>query len=236
MDLVDEQDVVGLEVGEDGGEVAGLGQHRAAGGAEVDAQFAGDDLGQRGLAQTRRAEQQHVVQRLAARLGALDEHPQVPLGLLLPDELGEGLRAQRLVGGFQRRGFSGDEAGHRPSSCNAALIKAGASASSPMRSAACSTTRLAAGSATPRPIRAATASPAADGGAGLAGPADAWKAATRPSAMGLSFSSVTMRSASFGPTPWARETAAWSPRPAAACSSAGGRTSRTASAALGPTP
>ena len=56
-----------LEVGEDGGEVAGLGQHRAGGGAEVHPQLAGDDLGQRGLAEARRAEQQHVVERLAAR-------------------------------------------------------------------------------------------------------------------------------------------------------------------------
>jgi hypothetical protein len=61
------------------------------GGAEVDAQLAGDDLGQGGLAQARRAEQQHVVQGLAPALGGLDEDAQVALGLLLADELGEGL-------------------------------------------------------------------------------------------------------------------------------------------------
>ena len=168
-----------LEVGQDRGEVAGLGQHRAGGGAEVHAQLAGDDLGQRGLAEARRAEQQHVVQRLAARPGGLDEHPQVALGLLLADELGQRLRAAAPCRALERRGLAGDQAGHRPSSCRAALISAGASASSPSRSAACSTTRRAAGSATPRPIRAATASPAADGLARLGGGRRwAWKAAT----------------------------------------------------------
>jgi len=41
-------------------------------------------------------------------------------------------------------------------------------------------------------MRAATASPDADGLAGSAGEAEAWKAATTPSPIGLSFSSVTM--------------------------------------------
>ena len=57
-----------------------------------------------------------------------------------------------------------------------------------------------------------------------------------PPPIGLSFSSVTMRWASFGPTPWARATMALSSRATAAASSAGGSTSSTASAAFGPTP
>ena len=105
-------DVARLEVGEDGGEVAGLGQHRAGGGAEVHAELAGDDLGQRRLAEARRAEQQHVVQRLATRLGPLDEDAQVGLGLLLADELRQRLGAKRLVGGFEGARFAGDDAGH----------------------------------------------------------------------------------------------------------------------------
>ena len=66
VDLVDEQDVAGLQVGQDRGEVAGALDHRPGGGAEADAQLARDDLRQRGLAQAGRAVQQHVVQRLAA--------------------------------------------------------------------------------------------------------------------------------------------------------------------------
>ena len=53
--------------------IAGLGDHRAGGRAKPDAQFARDDLRQRRLAQTGRAVQQDVVQRLAARLRRLDE-------------------------------------------------------------------------------------------------------------------------------------------------------------------
>jgi len=64
VDLVDEQDVAGFQIGQDGRQVAGLGQHRPAGGPEIDAQLAGDDLGQRGLAEARRAEQQHMIERL----------------------------------------------------------------------------------------------------------------------------------------------------------------------------
>ena len=54
------------------------------------------------------------------------------------------------------------------------------------------------GSATPRPISAATASPAADGAGGGRGRAGV-EGRHVPSAIGLSFSSATMRSASFGP-------------------------------------
>ncbi len=50
VDLVDEQHVARLEIGEQRGEIAGLGDHRTGGGAEIDAQFARHDLRQRGLA------------------------------------------------------------------------------------------------------------------------------------------------------------------------------------------
>jgi hypothetical protein len=61
-----------------------------------------------------------VIQGLAPALGRLDEDPQIALGLLLPDELGQGLRTQGLVGGHGRGfvglRFAGDDAGHRPNS------------------------------------------------------------------------------------------------------------------------
>jgi hypothetical protein len=68
MDLVDEQHVARFEIGQDRRQIAGLGQHGTGGGPEVHAQLARHDLGQGRLAQARRAEQQHVVQRLAPRL------------------------------------------------------------------------------------------------------------------------------------------------------------------------
>ncbi len=102
MDLVDEQDIARLEVGQDGGEIAGLGQHRPGGGAEADAELAGDDLGEGRLAEAGRAEQQDMVERLAAGAGGVDVDAQIGLGLLLADEFGERLGTQRAVGGVGR--------------------------------------------------------------------------------------------------------------------------------------
>jgi hypothetical protein len=95
VDLVDEQHVVGLEVGEQRGQVAGALQHRAGGLAQVDAHLGGDDVGQGGLAQARRAEQQHVVEGLAALPGRLDEDLQLVADLLLAHVIGQALGAQR---------------------------------------------------------------------------------------------------------------------------------------------
>jgi hypothetical protein len=54
MDLVDEQDVALLEVGEDGGEVAGPIERRARRGLEAHAHLRGHDAGERRLAEPRR--------------------------------------------------------------------------------------------------------------------------------------------------------------------------------------
>ena len=111
MDLVDEQHVARLEIGELRGEVAGLGDHRAGGGAEVDAELARDDLRQRRLAEARRADEQHMVERLAARLRRFDEHLEIGARRLLAGEVGERLRAQRRV--VLRTLVGGDEAAGR---------------------------------------------------------------------------------------------------------------------------
>jgi hypothetical protein len=55
VDLVDEQHVARLQIGQDRGEVAGAHQQRAGGGAEANPQFARHDLRERGLAEARRA-------------------------------------------------------------------------------------------------------------------------------------------------------------------------------------
>ena len=72
VDLVDEEDVARAQVGERADEVARLLQRRAGGGADVDAQLAGDELGERRLAESRRAEEEGVIERLAPRERRVD--------------------------------------------------------------------------------------------------------------------------------------------------------------------
>jgi hypothetical protein len=85
MDFVDEQHVVRFEVGQHRREVAGALQHRARGMAQVDPHLVGDDVGQRGLAQARRTEQQHMVHRFGTPPGRLDEDFELTADLLLAD-------------------------------------------------------------------------------------------------------------------------------------------------------
>ena len=87
-----------FEIGELRGEVAGLGDDRAGGRAEVDAKLARDDLRQRRLAEARRADEQHMVERVAARLGGLDEDLEIGARRLLAGEIGKRQRTQRRVG------------------------------------------------------------------------------------------------------------------------------------------
>ncbi len=95
VDLVDEQDVVALEVGQDRGQVLRLLEHRAAGLAQVDAELVGDDVAERGLAEPGRAEQQHMVHRLAALARCTDEDLELLARLALSDIIGQSLRSQR---------------------------------------------------------------------------------------------------------------------------------------------
>jgi hypothetical protein len=94
VDLVDEQDIAVLEVGEQRGEVARLGDDRAGGGPEAYSELAGDDLGERCLAEPGRAEEEDMVERVAAAPCGVDENPQILPGRLLADEIVERLRAQ----------------------------------------------------------------------------------------------------------------------------------------------
>ena len=97
VDLVDEEDAARLQRGQEGGDV-GLALERRAGGLDHrHAELGGDDVGERGLAQPGRAGEQDVVERLAAALRRLDEDRELLGDLLLVDEVGEGLRAQRAV-------------------------------------------------------------------------------------------------------------------------------------------
>ena len=65
VDLVDEQHVAVVELGEDGGQVAGPLERRARRDVQVHAHLGGDDAGEGGLAEPGRAGEQQVVGRLA---------------------------------------------------------------------------------------------------------------------------------------------------------------------------
>jgi hypothetical protein len=67
--------------------------------AQVHAQFVGDDMAERGLAQAGRAEDQDVVQRLAALARGVDEDRQLLARLGLADVLVQGFRPQRPLDG-----------------------------------------------------------------------------------------------------------------------------------------
>ena len=97
MDLVDEQHVVRLEVGEQGREVTRTLEHRTRGVAQIDAHLLRDDVRQRGLAQAGRAEQQHVIERLVAIARRLDEDGELAADFLLADVLGQDLGPQRAL-------------------------------------------------------------------------------------------------------------------------------------------
>ena len=97
VDLVHEEDVALLEVGEDRREVAGTLDGRAGGGVHLRAHLVGDDARERGLAQARGAREDHVVERLAAVARRLDEHAEVLAHTLLAYVLVEGARAQRAI-------------------------------------------------------------------------------------------------------------------------------------------
>ena len=81
MDLVDEQYIALLQIGEQGGKVAGLFNGRAAGNTDLYAHFVGNDACQCGLAKARRAVEQDVVHRFAAPLGSFQIDFQVLLDL-----------------------------------------------------------------------------------------------------------------------------------------------------------
>ena len=106
VDFVDEQHVAVFERGQLRGEIAAFGDHRAGGRAEIHPQFARDNLRQRRLAEAGRADEQHMVERIAPRLGGLDKDLEIFARHLLAGEIGKRQRPQRgvmiLGGGFGR--------------------------------------------------------------------------------------------------------------------------------------
>ena len=107
MNLVDEQDVARLEIGELRRQIARFDDDGSGSRAEIDAELARHDLRQRRLAETGRTEEQHVIERLAARLGRRDEDPEILARRFLAGEISEELRANRRL--VLRPLFGGEE-------------------------------------------------------------------------------------------------------------------------------
>ena len=94
MDLVDKQNVIFIEIGQQGSKIACLFDGRTGGDADVDTHLVGNDTGQGGLTQTGRAVQQGVIQRFTPAAGGLNVNGQVALGLFLTGIIGKQLGAQ----------------------------------------------------------------------------------------------------------------------------------------------
>ncbi len=110
MNFVDEQHVAFFEIGEKGCEIAGLGDHGAGRGAKADAEFARDDLRQRGLAKPGWTDEQHVIKRFPALARSLDENRKILARLRLADEFGQQLRSQRGVADIVGAALGRDDA------------------------------------------------------------------------------------------------------------------------------
>ena len=100
MNLVDEQHVVLFEIREQRGEIAGPLEHGPRRLAQIDAELVRDDVRERGLAQTRRAEQQRVIERFAALPRGRDEDLELRLDARLADVLGEPPRPHGAIERF----------------------------------------------------------------------------------------------------------------------------------------
>ena len=80
MNLVEEKHLAIAQIGKDGGKVALDDEGRTRGLLEADVELVGDDGRERGFSQAGRAEEEHVVQGFAARLGRLEGNGELLFG------------------------------------------------------------------------------------------------------------------------------------------------------------
>src|SRR5262245_14134982 len=237
-DLVHEQDVALLEVGQDRREVARAVERRSRRRLEPDAELVGDDPGQRRLAEPRRSGEQEVVDGLAAGARAVDQQGELLLDAVLADELVDPAGPERGVElalllrhlGVDDAWFLGHVA-HHPTPAPSAFVP-------PMR---CKASRR----------RSSVERPPLEGSPAIAslaswGDRPSASSASRTSTSGpstittsppsRSFRSRTTRWATFLPTPGTTVSAATSPEETARRSASGVSTDRNDSATFGPTP
>ena len=94
MNLVDEQNVAFSKISQERGKVARFFDDRPGSGLNVTAHLVRDDVSQRGLAESGRTVEQHVIESLPAFARGLDKDRQVLFGLVLTDILSKPFRSE----------------------------------------------------------------------------------------------------------------------------------------------
>ena len=107
MNLVDEQQLMGLQVDQQANDVAGALQGRGAGDAAAHSQLLSQHQSHGGFAQARWAVEQHVVEGLLAGAGGLHRDGQHLLELALADVIGKALGTETVLPG-QATGCGGE--------------------------------------------------------------------------------------------------------------------------------
>ncbi len=87
MDLIYKKNVSGLQSRKQPGQIAGFVQYGTRCYAQSHSQFVSNDMGKGGLAQSRRAMQQYVVQRISPQQGRLHEYLKIVGDLVLTGKL-----------------------------------------------------------------------------------------------------------------------------------------------------
>ena len=145
MHLIDEEDVVRFEGGQDRSDVALALQRRSRDRVNPAFHFDGHNERETGLAQSWWSGEKHVITRLTATARGSDEGLQLTHRVLLPDEITQPLRPQRTVDfTIFRLLLAGDDARvirHQrppPSWASAALMRSSAEPSAPCKAASAS--------------------------------------------------------------------------------------------------
>ena len=97
MDLIDEQHIARLQIGQLRGQIRRALQHRAGGLAQIHAQLHRDDIGERGLAEARGTKYQHMIHGLGALTRGGDEDLHLRLDVLLAHIVGQPLRPDGAI-------------------------------------------------------------------------------------------------------------------------------------------
>ena len=97
MNLVDEQQLPGLEIHQQANDVAGALEGRRTGDAAPHPQLLGQDHRHRGLAQPGGAVEQDVIEGFIPRLGGLNRNPKNLFELALADVVRQLLRPKRVL-------------------------------------------------------------------------------------------------------------------------------------------
>src|SRR5450631_311459 len=100
MDLIHKKHITGLQIGENRRKVARPLEHWAGGLTQIHAELGCDDVRKRRLAQARRAENQHMVKRLAALPGSAQEYLKLRLHLRLAHVIREAARPDGVLDRF----------------------------------------------------------------------------------------------------------------------------------------